>query len=79
MAHSYTNLLYHIVFATKERRPWLDQPLRNGICAVMGEVVAAEGGILELGIFPEFRSISVRDNAILISTDRAIHGWHRKD
>ena len=24
MAHSYTNLLYHIVYATKERRPLID-------------------------------------------------------
>ena len=23
MSHSYTNLLYHSVFATKEREPWL--------------------------------------------------------
>jgi len=24
MGHSYTNVLYHIVFSSKERQPWLD-------------------------------------------------------
>ena len=37
--------------------------------------LAAEGGILELGSFENVKVIAVRDNAILLATDRAIHGW----
>ena len=45
MAHSFTNLLYHIVFATKEREPWLTPALRPDLFAYVGGVIRDEGGI----------------------------------
>jgi REP element-mobilizing transposase RayT len=45
MSHSFTNLLYHLVFATKERRPWLSDALRPGLYAYLGGVVRELGGI----------------------------------
>jgi REP element-mobilizing transposase RayT len=45
MAHSYANLLYHLVFATKGREPWLDDALRPALFAQLGSILAREGGI----------------------------------
>lgn len=44
MAHSYTNLLYHIVFATKERRSWLKPPIAGRLHAYLGGGIRDEGG-----------------------------------
>jgi REP element-mobilizing transposase RayT len=46
MSHSFTNLLVHIVFGTKERHPWLDSEARAPLFAYFGGVIRAEGGIL---------------------------------
>ena len=45
MAHSFTNLLYHLVFSTKERQPWLEQSLRPALWDCLGGIIKAEGGI----------------------------------
>jgi putative transposase len=45
MPHSYTNLVYHIVFSTKERRPSLDAALRPRLWEYLGGAVREEGGI----------------------------------
>jgi putative transposase len=45
MSHSYTNLLYHIVFATKGREPWLSEPLRPPLFAYLGDSIREMGGI----------------------------------
>jgi len=45
MAHSFTNLLYHIVFATKNREPVLDSSLRPDLLAFLGSAIRDEGGI----------------------------------
>ena len=39
MAHTYTQLLYHIVFNTKERAPFLDAELRPRMFAYLGGIV----------------------------------------
>jgi putative transposase len=44
MAHSYTNLLYHIVFSTKERRPWIGADIADKLHAYLGGGVRSEGG-----------------------------------
>ncbi|MFQ5491009.1 MAG: IS200/IS605 family transposase [Phycisphaerae bacterium] len=44
MGHSYTNLLYHIVFATKDRRPWLVPPIATRLHAYLGGGIRDEGG-----------------------------------
>ena len=54
MPHSFTNLLYHIVFATKGRQEWLDADLRPKLFAYLGELLhdRAGGGVedVELGV-----------------------------
>jgi putative transposase len=45
VSHSFTHLLYHIVFATKHRRPDLAVELRPGLYAYLGGLIRAERGI----------------------------------
>jgi REP element-mobilizing transposase RayT len=45
MSHSFTNLLYHIIFSTKERRPWLEAELRPGLFACLGSLIKEERGL----------------------------------
>jgi len=45
MGQSFTNLLYHFVFSTKGREPWLDEALRPALFAQMGAIIKKEGGI----------------------------------
>ena len=42
---SYTNLLYHLVFSTKRREPWLNAELRPRLCEYLGGGIRAEKGI----------------------------------
>src|SRR5205823_3569188 len=44
MPQSYTQLLYHIVYSTKERNPWLAEPLRSRLYAYLGGAIRDEGG-----------------------------------
>jgi len=43
MAHSYTNLLYHIVFATKDRRLLIHPALAGRLHTYLGGGIRAEG------------------------------------
>jgi REP element-mobilizing transposase RayT len=45
VGHSFTNLLYHLVFSTKERRPWLDPEVRGPLFGELGNLVRGEGGV----------------------------------
>src|SRR5437879_4392210 len=45
MSHSFTNLLYHLVYSTKERRPWLVPEVREPLFKVLGDLIRDEGGI----------------------------------
>lgn len=49
MAHSFTHLVCHIVFATKHRTPWLNAPRRPQVWTVIGGLVKKERGA-SLGI-----------------------------
>jgi REP element-mobilizing transposase RayT len=42
---SYCNLLYHIVFSTKGREPWLNADIRPRIHEYLGGAIRAEGGV----------------------------------
>lgn len=42
MSHSFTNLLYHLVFATKNREPLLDDALRPQLFAQLGAILTKE-------------------------------------
>jgi len=50
MANTFTNLLYHIVFSTKHRKPLIDESLRNELYPYIGGIIRGERGILlEIG------------------------------
>lgn len=50
MAHTHTSLLYHIVFATKQRRPIIDDQWRVQLHQYLGGTVRGLGGVaLEVG------------------------------
>jgi len=43
---AYTNLLYHLVFSTKERRPLIDMRMKKPLYDYMGGIVRGEKGEL---------------------------------
>jgi len=45
MPQSYTNILVHIVFSTKERQPWLDESVRHQLFQFLGGGIKYHGGI----------------------------------
>jgi REP element-mobilizing transposase RayT len=50
MANTYSNLLYHLIFSTKNRIPLISESLRPELYAYMGGIVRAEGAtLLEIG------------------------------
>lgn len=50
MPHTYTNLLFHIVFSTKERYPFIKKDLRPRLYDYIGGTIRGIGGIcLEIG------------------------------
>ena len=46
MSGTYTNLLYHVVFSTKERRQLISSTIEAGLYAYVGGVFANVGGVL---------------------------------
>jgi REP element-mobilizing transposase RayT len=44
VGHSYTNLLYHIVFSTYECQPWLDPTVSTRLYDYLGGAIRSEGG-----------------------------------
>src|SRR5215468_11206272 len=54
MSHSYTNLLYHFIFATKCRGRLIDEEVRPGLYGQFGRWLKEKGGILlESGGMPD--------------------------
>jgi REP element-mobilizing transposase RayT len=49
MPQTYTNLLNHVVFATKERQPFLTDELRSRVCSYIGGILRQEQCILMAG------------------------------
>jgi putative transposase len=50
MPSTYTNLLYHIVFSTKNRIPLIADDLREELYKYIGGIIRAEGGVqIEIG------------------------------
>lgn len=50
MAKTYTKLIYHIVFSTKERAPLITEEIRNRLYPYLGGVLRGEkGSLLEIG------------------------------
>ena len=46
MAHTYTNHLYHGVYSTKERRPWLEPDMVSRLTEITGGIIRARKGNL---------------------------------
>lgn len=44
MAHTFTNLLVHVVFSTKDRQPWIDAELHGRLLPYMGGIVRELNG-----------------------------------
>ena len=40
---SYTSILFHCIFATKERRPWISKEIRPRLWAYMGGIARSNG------------------------------------
>ena len=61
MSHSFTFLLYHLVFATKLRRPWLDLEIQPRLYAYMAEWIRQLQGIpLAINGMPEHVHVLAR-------------------
>jgi REP element-mobilizing transposase RayT len=45
MSHSFTNLIYHLVWATKGRQPWLDGEMQPRLFGLLEHLVRQEQGI----------------------------------
>jgi REP element-mobilizing transposase RayT len=45
MGQSFTNLIYHIVFATKNRRPLINESVRDRLYGYCGGIIRNQGGI----------------------------------
>jgi REP element-mobilizing transposase RayT len=61
MPSSYTHLLYHVVFSTKERRPLITPALRTELYPYIGGIIRDQRGILlEIGGMPDHVHLVVR-------------------
>jgi REP element-mobilizing transposase RayT len=50
MPSTYTNLLYHIIFSTKDRRPFINSDLRDGLHPYIGGIIRdLKGEPIEIG------------------------------
>ena len=64
MASTFTNLLYHLVFSTKERAPLITEGLRDRLYAYTGGIVRDEGGaLLAVGGMPDHVHLLARFKA----------------
>jgi REP element-mobilizing transposase RayT len=54
MAHTFTDLLYHVVFSTKERRPFIDGDLLPELTRMLGGIIRdRKGRLLECNGMPD--------------------------
>jgi putative transposase len=61
MASTLTNLLYHVVFSTKNREPIITAPIRGKLFQYIGGIVRGEGGtLLEIGGTPDHVHLVMR-------------------
>jgi REP element-mobilizing transposase RayT len=66
MASTLTNLLFHIVFSTKNREPVITSPIRADLYRYIGGIVRGEGGkLLEIG--------GIADHVHLVIRFKSIH------
>ncbi|HEV8580490.1 MAG TPA: IS200/IS605 family transposase [Thermoanaerobaculia bacterium] len=70
MAGTFSRLLYHIVFSTKQRAPLIDPDLRAELYPYIGGIIRQQGGwLLALGGIPDHVHILVRLKPVLAVAD----------
>ena len=66
MARTYTKLIYHIVFSTKERIPLIAPEIRDRLYEYLGGVIRGEkGSLMEIGGMPDHVHILARFGAAI--------------
>ena len=61
MASTFTNLLYHVVFSTKDRTPAIHEGLRERLYEYIGGIIRGERGVLlEIGGVPDHVHLLVK-------------------
>lgn len=61
MPHTYSNILVHIVFSTKNRFPFISPELRPRLYAYLGGVIRKAGGsLIEVGGMPDHMHLLVK-------------------
>jgi REP element-mobilizing transposase RayT len=70
MAHTYTNILIHALFSTKDRQPWLRADIREEVFCYLGGAVKALGGqsLLVNGPGDHVHMLFVQPRVLSIST-----------
>jgi putative transposase len=65
MSSTHTNLLYHIVFSTKNREPVITAPIRADLDKYIGGIIRGEEGtLLEIGGMPDHVHLVIRLKSI---------------
>lgn len=66
MPATYTNLLFHVVFSTKERRPAIDLPMQDALYEYIGGIVRGQRNVLlEIGGVADHIYLAIRMRADL--------------
>jgi REP element-mobilizing transposase RayT len=85
MAHTYTNILIHALFSTKDRQPWLQSEVRAEMFRYLGGAINELGGqsLLVNGpadhvhmLFAQPPTLCIAD--IMEKTKAASSGWMKK-
>jgi len=85
MAHTYTNILIHALFSTKDRHPWLDAEVAAELFSYLGGVINELGGqsLLVNGpsdhvhmLFAQPPTLSIAD--IMEKAKATSSGWVKK-
>jgi len=64
MPQSYTNLLYHMIFSTKDREPFLNREMRPDLFAYVGGICRnIDGTLLSAGGYDDHVHLLVKLNA----------------
>jgi len=85
MSHTYTNILIHALFSTKDRQPWLISDIRDEVFSYLGGAVNELGGqsLLVNGprdhvhmLFVQPRTLSIADLMEKVKANSS--GWVKK-
>ena len=70
MARTYTKLIYHLVFSTKERVPLITEEIRDRLYQYLGGVIRGEkGSLLEIGGVADHVHLLARFGAAIAVSD----------